>query len=82
MWATDNISADLAKADQIIKERWGIEVEHLSATRNSEKLTYEKLFYHVPVRKSKNEVLGEGGITGFPHTIGAWCKKLKFGGKW
>lgn len=65
VWATDDIPADLppmvefkAKADQIIKERWGIEVEHLCATRNGEKLTYEKLFYHIPVRKSNNESLG------------------------
>ena len=36
MWATDTIPADLppmvefkAKADRIIKERWGIEVEHI-----------------------------------------------------
>lgn len=41
-----------AKADKIIKERWSIEVEHLCAVRNGEKLTYEKLFYHIPKRKS------------------------------
>ena len=65
VWATDDIPADLppmvefkAKADQIIKERWGIEVEHLCATKNGEKLTYEKLFYHIPKRKPKNEALG------------------------
>ena len=39
------------KADKIIKERWGIEVEHLCAEKNGEKLTYEKLFYHVPKRR-------------------------------
>lgn len=40
VWATDTIPADLppmmefkAKADRIIKERWGIEVEHVCATR-------------------------------------------------
>ena len=79
VWATDDIPADpppmvefKAKADKIIKERWGIEVEHLCATRNGEKLTYEKLFYHVPKRKT------DGGNTGFPFTIGAWCNtKLK-----
>lgn len=59
VWATDDIPADpppmvefKAKADKIIKERWGIEVEHLCAVRNGEKLTYEKLFYHVPKRKT------------------------------
>lgn len=78
VWATDDIPADLppmvefkAKADQIIKERWGIEVEHLCATKNGEKLTYEKLFYHIPKRKPKNETLG--GITGFPYQQRPWC---------
>lgn len=58
VWATDTIPADLppmvefkSKADKIIKDRWGIDVEHLCAARNGEKLTYEKLFYHVPKRK-------------------------------
>lgn len=80
VWATDDIPADpppmvefKAKADKIIKERWGIEVEHLCAVRNGEKLTYEKLFYHVPKRKTDG-----GGNTGFPFTIGPWCNtKLK-----
>lgn len=61
VWATDDIPADLppmvqfkARADEIIRERYGIEVEHQCAVRNGEKLTYEKLFYHVPVRKKKN----------------------------
>lgn len=60
VWATDDIPADLppmvsfkSHADEIIRERYGIEVEHQCAVRNSEKLTYEKLFYHVPVRKEK-----------------------------
>lgn len=49
VWATDNIPADLppmvefkAQADRIIKERWGIEVEHVRG-----KLTYEQAFYRV-----------------------------------
>ncbi len=49
VWATDTIPADLppmvefkAKADRIIKERWGIEVEHVCAMQDGEKLTYEK----------------------------------------
>ena len=61
VWATDTIPADLppmvefkAKADAIIKERWGIEVEHVCAMRDGKKLTYEDLFYHVPVRKCKS----------------------------
>ena len=47
VWATDTIPADLPamvefkdKADKIIKERWGIEVEHIR-----HKLTYEQMFY-------------------------------------
>lgn len=44
VWATDTIPADLppmvefkAKADRIIKERWGIEVEHIYAVRGGRK---------------------------------------------
>lgn len=58
VWATDTIPADLppmvefkAKADAIIKERYGIEVEHVCAMRDGKRLTYEDLFYHVPTRK-------------------------------
>ena len=106
VWATDTIPADLppmvdfkAHADKIIKDKYGIEVEHICAVRgvrnlpttpNStsgltkdetktesmvsltpsehgaiadsklmpcsqsvEKITYEKLFYHVPKRRTK-----------------------------
>ena len=86
VWATDDIPADpppmvefKAKADKIIKERWGIEVEHLCAMKDGEKLTYEKLFYHVPKRKqSKRENSDWGGKPkGFPLTLGSWCKHLK-----
>lgn len=60
VWATDTIPAELPpmvnfkeKADRIIKERWGIEVEHLYATRSFQaplnvggyKCTYENIFY-------------------------------------
>lgn len=47
VWATDTIPADLppmvefkSKADKIIKERWGIEVEHVRAKR-----CYQDVFY-------------------------------------
>ncbi len=47
IWATGTIPADLPpmlefkeKADRIIKERWGIEVEHVCA-----QTTYEQNFY-------------------------------------
>lgn len=52
VWATDTIPADLPpmvefkeKADKIIKDRYGIEVEHISATKDGKKLTYENIFY-------------------------------------
>lgn len=84
VWATDTIPADpppmvefKSKADQIIKERWGIEVEHRCAMKNGEKLTYEKLFYHVPNRKPETLARYEGGvrwqITGFPFIQRPWC---------
>lgn len=69
VWATDDIPADLppmvsfkVHADKIIRERYGVEVEHQCAVRNGEKLTYEKLFYHVPIRKETTiNRFGEGG---------------------
>lgn len=61
VWANDTILADLPpmvefkkKADKIIKERYGVEVEHICAMKNGEKLTYEKIFYHVPKRRESN----------------------------
>lgn len=55
VWATDDIPADLppmvsfkVHADKIIRERYGVEVEHQCAVRNGEKLTYEKLRKHQP----------------------------------
>lgn len=78
VWATDTIPADLppmvefkAKADKIIKERWGVEVEHVYAMQGGEKLTYEKVFY----RKRK---FSKGGnplhkMYGWPFQKGAWC---------
>lgn len=76
IWATDRIPADLppmvefkAKADKIIKERWGIEVERVRS-----KWTYESHFYC-------NHVYGDtrvsdpkkDGIYGFPIRTGPWC---------
>lgn len=85
VWATDTISADLPpmvkfkkKADAIIKERWGIEVEHICAmAKDGTKQTYEKLFYHVPKRKYIKD-LPQGTTLGFPLSVKAWCNdKLK-----
>ncbi len=93
VWATDTIPADLPpmvefkkKADAIIKERWGIEVEHFRAD-----LTYEKGFYHkirpetIAKRKEKGKQISkyrqyddERDIWGFPIVMGPWCNsKLK-----
>lgn len=80
VWATDEIPADLppmvdfkAKADAIIKARWGIEVEHMCAMKNGERLTYEKLFYHVPKRKPGGK-FSEDTVAGYPYQKGAWCQ--------
>lgn len=84
VWATDTIPADLPpmmefkkKADAIIKERWGIEVEHICAmAKDGEKQTYEKLFYHVPKRKQHNIAKTSKSnlrICGFPIIRGNWC---------
>ena len=76
VWATDTIPADLppmvefkARADAIIKERWGIEVERI---RHS--LSYEEMFYRPICRGPR-----KGTRKGFPLTSGArsWCKHLK-----
>lgn len=81
VWATDTIPADLppmvefkAKADAIIKERWGIEVEHICAMRvERERESYESMFYRKLTRGKF-----AGNIKGFPMVTGAWCKKLKY----
>lgn len=70
VWATKTIHADLPpmvefkeKADAIIKERYGITVEHISATKSYEEYFYSKF------QRGKNE----GQIYGFPMIRGAWC---------
>ena len=80
VWATDTIPADLPpmvefkrKADEIIKRRFGIEVEHIYAMdKNGNKQTYEKIFYRTPTRKPGGK-FKEGSNAGFPYTKGAWC---------
>ena len=77
--ATKEIPADLPpmmefkrKADEIIKEKYGIKVEHISAPR-----TYEEYLYSVcRGEKSRNR----GKIYGFPLQKGNWCNaRLKVG---
>lgn len=71
IWATDTIHADLPpmiefkkKADAIIKERWGIQVEHIRS-----QWTYESYFY-----KRRNEKAKYAGcINGFPMQRRNWC---------
>ena len=77
VWATDTIPADLPpmvefkkKADKIILERWGIEVEHVCAMT-----TYERLFYKVPESQKKKNTPFEGKCRGFPFQKGAWCQR-------
>ena len=83
IWATDTIPADLPpmiefkkKADKIIKERYGITVEHVSATNidgvKKDKVTYQDGFYH-QIKSGKHI----DSIKGFPIQKGSWCIKLK-----
>ena len=73
VWATDTIPADLPPmvefkdyADKVIKERYGIEVEHYKPSR-----TYEERFYTVKTERAKHR---PGLICGWPFSAtGAWC---------
>lgn len=85
VWATDTILAEFPevtefkkKMDAYIKEKYGIEVEHLcSKDENGNKITYESWFYRV-FESGKNE----GRIYGFPFQRGAWCNsRLKIGAR-
>lgn len=78
VWATQDIPADLPpmvefkkKADSIIKQRYGIEVEHFSAMqRNGIKATYEDYFYTM-VKSPRNG--NHAHIYGFPMQRTPWC---------
>lgn len=70
--ATKDISADLPpmlefkdKADALIKERYGIAVEHITAPKSYE----EYFYYQCKGKKSRNA----GKIYGFPLQKGNWC---------
>lgn len=88
VWATDTIRGEHPKMvefgyrmDENIWKEYHIEVEHLCAMRNGEKLTYEKMFYHIPKRRKKNEGgQQQGTILGFPTLWGPWC--LTADSKW
>lgn len=76
VWATDTIQADLppmvefkTHADKIIKERWGIEVEHVRS-----RYSYQDCFYLIcgaNGRKAKSKYAGQ--IYGWPFQRGPWC---------
>ena len=71
VWATDTIPADLppmvgfkAKADAIIKERYGIDVEHIRSD-----VSYEDVFYAI-YQSGKRK----GTIYGWPFLFSNWCQ--------
>ena len=77
VWATDTIPADLppmvefkSQADRIIKERWGIEVEHISSG-----ITFEQGFYFKRGRTGRKTKF-DGKIYGWPMQRGQWCLQL------
>ena len=68
VWATDTIRGEHPKmvefkdmADEYIWRKYRIEVEHLCAMRNGEKVTFEKMFYHIPVRKQASKQASKRG---------------------
>ena len=85
VWATDTVPADLPpmvefkeKADRIIKDRWGIEVEHVCAMRDGKRLTYENVFYRK--RESSRNGNTVHKMHGWPFQKGPWCNdRLKTG---
>lgn len=83
VWATETIRAEYpvvtefkCYADEIIKKRYGIQVEHYHAKNVDrvikDKVTYEDVFYHTMIEGNY-----QGSIKGFPMQIGPWCQKLK-----
>lgn len=75
VWATETIPADLppmvefkAKADKIIKERWGgVEVEYVSSG-----ITFEQGFYFKRGRSGRKSKFS-GKQYGWPMQRGKWC---------
>lgn len=84
VWATDTIRGEHPEmvkfkelADEYIWQKYRIEVEHLCAMKDGEKVTYEKMFYYVPVRKTKvggRWKHGKEAINGFPSLWCKWCQ--------
>ena len=66
VWATDTIPADLPPmvdfkkhADKIIKERWGIEVEHICALKTQGRVVANKLTNQCSIISLKKENTSE-----------------------
>lgn len=71
IWATDTIRGEHPKMvefearwDEYVWKKYHIEVEHLCAMKSGKKLTYEKMFYHIPKRRAKNAGGGATNIKG------------------
>lgn len=85
VWATDTISADLppmmefkARADEIIKKRWGIQVEHVCAMDGDKRRTYRDTFYRRRASSKNGNTLHK--MYGWPFQKGPWCNdRLKIG---
>lgn len=76
VWATDTIPADLPPmvefkkyADEEIKKRWGIKVEHFKSSN------YEEQFYRTVVKRKNGNENWIGKIRGFPFVLGPWCNR-------
>jgi len=73
VWATPTIQADLPpmvefkdKADKIIRERYGIEVERVRAAQS-----YEEQFYQLYQRGTR-----KGELYGWPFIMRPWCNSM------
>lgn len=88
IWATDTIPADLppmvefkARADEIIKTRWGITVEHFTTKYaegiSGEKVNYEECFYR---RMVKGKFVGRMGqrMEQLKTAYAVWYPKSRF----
>lgn len=98
VWATQDIPADLPpmwewkkEADKIIKDLYGIDVEHICAMQKpSQNVQIERengarsdgrclrLCYESMFYRPLSGGRWGGSIKGFPCVKGSWCKKLKF----
>ena len=74
VWATDTIPADLppmvefkSKADRIIKERWGVEVEHVRSDVNFER------GFNFRRGRTGRKTKYDGNRYGWPMQRGQWC---------